>query len=84
MRAEPAVIEIPTPAPAPSPSRKPTVPTPSSTPSPSRKPTVQSPQPEQLPFKNPTPIRVDELEKYIQMKKSAAGDEGFDADYKVL
>ena len=54
--------------------------TPSGTPSPSHKPT---PNPRsKRPFKNPPPIRVDELEVYIQ-KKRAAGEDGFLADYKV-
>ena len=64
-------------------SRAPTSPTPTGTPSPTRNPTEQPPEPKQLPFTNPPPVRIEELEEYIQMKKSAAADEGFEADYKV-
>ncbi|XP_033636915.1 receptor-type tyrosine-protein phosphatase T-like isoform X2 [Asterias rubens] len=59
-------------------------PTPTGTPSPTRNPTEQPPEPKQLPFTNPPPVRIEELEEYIQMKKSAAADEGFEADYKTL
>ncbi|XP_071800236.1 receptor-type tyrosine-protein phosphatase mu-like [Asterias amurensis] len=73
----------PTPTGTPSPTRKHTVNTPTGTPS-TPTPSEQPPEPKQLPFTKPPPVRIEELEEYIQMKKSAAADKGFEADYKTL